>query len=412
MSTMSKTVSVTAADGGIFNAYLALPEAGGRGPGLVLLQEIFGVNRHLRELADRYAEEGYVTIAPDLFWRIEPGVELGYSEAEIKAAFDYYGRFDADQAVKDIADTVRALRATAECNGKVGAIGFCLGGMLAYLTAARCNIEAAVSYYGVGIEKRLNETGAVRCPLHFGELDQFVPAAARDAVAVAFKERDDVELYVYPGADHAFNNPVRPAYDRFAASLAHSRTLGMLRHAIGPRFDLSALWERHADLEFKYHDAEGTMATMVERPYVNHVPTMTGGLGQQELFRFYKNHFIPKLPRDLKMIPVSRTVGPDRVVDEFLFCFTHDIEIDFLLPGIAPTGKYVEIPTVAIVQFRGGKLVHEHIHWDQATALVQLGLIDPENLPTAGRETAEKLVDEARPSNTLMRRWKESEPGR
>jgi carboxymethylenebutenolidase len=98
------------------------------------------------------------------------------------------------------------------------------------------------------------------------------------------------------------------------------------------------------------------------------------------------------------------------VVDEFLLCFTHDIEIDFLLPGIAPTGKYVEIPTVAIVQFRGGKLVHEHIHWDQATALVQLGLLDPENLPTAGRETAEKLVDETRPSNTLMRRWKESEP--
>ena len=201
MSITSKTVSVTAADGGVFNAYLALPE-GGRGPALVLLQEIFGVNRHLRELADRYAEEGYVTIAPNLFWRIQPGVELGYSEAEIKAAFDFYGRFDPDQAIKDVADTVRALRAMPECNGKVGAIGFCLGGMLAYLTAARCNIEAAVSYYGVGIEKRLNETGAVRCPmvLHFGESDRFVQAAARDAVAAAFKERDDVEVYIYPGA--------------------------------------------------------------------------------------------------------------------------------------------------------------------------------------------------------------------
>ena len=180
MSITSKPLRVTAADGGVFNAYLALPE-GGRGPALVLLQEIFGVNRHLRELADRYAEEGYVTIAPDLFWRIQPGVELGYSEAEIKAAFDFYGRFDADQAIKDVADTICALRAMPECNGKVGAIGFCLGGMLAYLTAARCNIEAAVSYYGAGIEKRLNETGAVRCPmvLHFGELDRFVPAEAR-----------------------------------------------------------------------------------------------------------------------------------------------------------------------------------------------------------------------------------------
>ena len=411
MSITSKTVHVTAADGGVFNAYLALPE-GARGPGLVLLQEIFGVNRHLRELADRYAEEGYVTIAPDLFWRIEPGVDLGYSEAEIKAAFDFYGRFDPDQAIKDVADTIRALRAMPECNGKVGAIGFCLGGLLAYLTAARCNIEAAVSYYGVGIETRLNEAGAVRCPmvLHFGELDRFVPAAARDAVAAAFAERDDIEVYVYPGADHAFNNPVRPSYDRFAASLAHSRTIGILHQTMGPRFDLSALWERHSDLEFKLHDAEGTMATMVDRPYVNHVPTMTGGVGQQELHRFYKNHFIPKLPKDLKFIPVSRTVGTDRLVDEFLLCFTHDIEIDFLLPGVAPTGRYVEIPAVAIIQFRGGKLVHEHIHWDQATALVQLGLLDPKGLPTAGRETAEKLVDETRPSNTLMKRWKESEP--
>ena len=410
MSITSKIVSVTAADGGVFNAYLALPESG-RAPGLVLLQEIFGVNRHLRELADRYAEEGYVTIAPDLFWRMQPGVDLGYSEAEIKVAFDFFGRFDPDQAIKDVADTVHALRAMNECNGKVGAIGFCLGGMLTYLAAARCNIEAAVSYYGVGIEKRLNEAGAVRCPmmLHFGELDKSVPGAARDAVATALKERDDIEVHVYPGADHGFNNPVRPSYDRFAASLAHSRTIGMLRQAIGPRFDLSTLWERHADLEFKHHDAEGTMTTMVDRPYVNHVPTMTGGVGQQELYRFYKNHFIPKLPRDLKIIPVSRTVGPDRLVDEILFCFTHDVEIDFLLPGIPPTGKYVEIPTVAIVQFRGGKLAHEHIHWDQATALVQLGLLDPKNLPVAGRETAQKLVDETQPSNTLMKRWKESE---
>jgi carboxymethylenebutenolidase len=411
MSITSKTVSVTAADGGVFNAYLALPESG-RGPGLVLLQEIFGVNRYIREIADRYAEEGYVTIAPDLFWRIQPGIELGYSEAEITAAFDFRSRFDPDQAIKDVADTIRALRAMPECNGKIGALGFCLGGMLAYLTAARCNIDVAVSYYGVGIETRLNETGAMRCPmvLHFGESDERVPAAARDAVTAAFKERDDVEIYLYPGAGHGFNNPMRPTYDRFAASLAHSRTIGVLRQAIGPRFDLSALWEQHADLEFKYHDADGTMATMVDRPYVNHVPTMTGGVGQQELYRFYKNHFIPKLPKDLKIIPVSRTIGPDRVVDEILFCFTHDIEIDFLLPGIPPTGKYVEIPTVAIVQFRGGKLAHEHIHWDQATALVQLGLLDPKKLPVAGRETAEKIVDETRPSNTLMKRWKESEP--
>ena len=174
--------------------------------------------------------------------------------------------------------------------------------------------------------------------------------------------------------------------------------------------DLAALWEAHCRYEFETRDVDATMATMVKTPYVNHVPTLTGGVGQAELHRFYKNHFIPKLPKDTKFIPVSRTIGADRVVDEFLLCFTHDIEIDFLLPGVAPTGKYVEIPTVAIVQFRGDKLVHEHIHWDQATALVQLGLLDPKNLPIAGHETAEKLIDETRPSNTLMKRWKESEP--
>lgn len=406
----AKTISVRAADGGTFNAYLAVPESGS-GPGLVLLQEIFGVNRHIRELADRYAEEGYVTIAPDLFWRIQPGVELDYSDDGIKKAFDYYGRFDVDQAIKDVADTIEALRATAECNGRVGAIGFCLGGLLAYLTAARCNVEASVGYYGVGIETKLNEAGAIRCPmvLHFGGEDRFVPSEAREAVAAAFEGRDDIEICTYPDADHAFNNPVRPSYDRFAASLAHSRTIGLLRHAIGPRFDLSALWERHADLEFKFRDADETMTTMIDRPYVNHVPTMTGGVGQRELHRFYKHHFIPKLPADTKIVPISRTIGPDRLVDEILFCFTHDREIDFLLPGIPPTGKYVEIPTVAIVQFRGGKLCHEHIHWDQATALVQLGLLDPKGLPTAGHETVEKLIDETRPSNTLMKRWKESE---
>lgn len=408
---VSKTLPMTAADGGTFNAYVAVPESGS-GPGLVLLQEIFGVNRHIRDLADLYAAEGYVTIAPDLFWRIQPGVQLGFSDADFKKAFALYERFDVDQAIKDVADTIKALRTVAGCDGKVGAIGFCLGGLLAYLTAARCSVEAAVSYYGVGIETRLNEAPAVRCPMvmHFGGEDQFVPAAARDAISSAFKGRDEIEIYTYEGADHAFNNPERPSYDRFAAMVAGSRTLGLLRHAIGPRYDLAALWERHADLEFKFRDPEGTMKTMVAEPYVNHVPTMTGGVGQRELYRFYKNHFIPRLPKDTKIVPVSRTIGADRLVDEFTLCFTHDCEIDFLLPGIPPTGKYVEIPTVVIVQFRGDKLAHEHIHWDQATALTQLGLIDPKGLPTAGRETAEKLRDEKLPSNTLMRRWRESEP--
>jgi carboxymethylenebutenolidase len=137
---------------------------------------------------------------------------------------------------------------------------------------------------------------------------------------------------------------------------------------------------------------------------------MTGGVGQRELARFYANHFIPKLPADTKLVPISRTVGADRVVDEMLFCFTHDVEIDFMLPGVPPTGRYVEVPTVAIVNFCGDKLYHEHIYWDQASVLVQIGLIDPKGLPVAGIETAKKLRDESEPSNTLMQRWAESAP--
>jgi len=160
--------------------------------------------------------------------------------------------------------------------------------------------------------------------------------------------------------------------------------------------------------EFGTRDVPATMKTMVAEPYVNHVPTMTGGVGARDLARFYANHFIPKCPKDTKLVPISRTIGADRLVDEMLFCFTHDIEIDWMLPGMKPTGKYVEVPLVAIVNFRGDKLYHEHIYWDQASVLVQIGLIDPMNLPIAGIATAKKLVDETLPSNTLMRRWKES----
>ncbi|HVC45397.1 MAG TPA: hypothetical protein VND20_11320 [Candidatus Binataceae bacterium] len=189
---------------------------------------------------------------------------------------------------------------------------------------------------------------------------------------------------------------------------AYFHTIARLRRALGPRYDLEALWEQHTAFEFGQRDAAATMATMVAEPYVNHVPTMTGGYGQHELLRFYANHFIPTLPRDIKLVPISRTVGTDRLVDEFILCFTHDIEIDWMLPGVAPTGKYVEVPTVAIVQFRGNRLYNEHIYWDQATVMVQLGLLDPAGLPVAGIETARKMRDERRPSNTLMARWKTS----
>jgi len=177
---------------------------------------------------------------------------------------------------------------------------------------------------------------------------------------------------------------------------------------MGPHYDLEALWEQHTLYEFGTRDVAATMQTMVAEPYVNHIPVMTGGVGGEELARFYAHHFIPKCPADFKLTPISRTVGADRLVDEMLVSFTHDVEIDWMLPGVPPTGKYVEVPTIAIVNFRGDKLYHEHIYWDQASVLVQIGLLDPAGLPVAGVESARKLVDETRPSNMLMKRWGES----
>jgi len=176
-----------------------------------------------------------------------------------------------------------------------------------------------------------------------------------------------------------------------------------------PAHDLAALWEEHCRHEFETRNVDATMATMVASPYVNHVPTMTGGVGHDQLKRFYKYHFIGANPPDTELRPVSRTVGADQIVDEMVFSFTHTSGVDWMLPGIAPTGRRVEIPLVAIVRFFDGKVAHEHIYWDQASVLVQIGLLDPKGLPVAGIETARKVLDKTQPSNTLMARWASSE---
>ncbi len=174
--------------------------------------------------------------------------------------------------------------------------------------------------------------------------------------------------------------------------------------------DLVSLWEEHCRLEFEMRDVDGVMATMVDAPYVNHIPTMTGGVGHDQLKRFYKYHFIGGNPPDTTLTPISRTVGADRVVDEMLFRFTHTTTVDWMLPGVAPTGRTVEVALVAIVQFQGDKLVHEHIYWDQASVLVQVGLLDPAGLPVVGAQAARKVTDPALPSNELMHEaWSASE---
>lgn len=401
----SQFIEIPAADGsGTFRGYLALPSAG-TGPGLVIAQEIFGVNATMREVADAYAQEGYVALVPDLFWRQQPGIELGYTPDDWQRAFALYKGFDEARGVDDIQAAISVLRQRAEVpGGQVGVLGFCLGGKLAYLAACRTDADVAVGYYGVGIEAALDEAARVKVPLllHIAEKDGFCPPEARAQIVQALAGHPKVQLQVYPGVDHAFARTGGEHYHRSSALLAHERSIATLKAAIGPHYDLAALWDKHCEYEFGLRDVDATMATMVDQPYVNHIPTMTGGVGYEKLHHFYTHHFVNSNPPDTALVPISRTVGATQVVDEMLFSFTHTSEIPWMLPGVKPTGKRVEVPLLAVVKFRGDKLCHEHIYWDQASVLVQVGLLDPRLLPVAGVETARKLVDESLPSNTLM----------
>jgi carboxymethylenebutenolidase len=168
--------------------------------------------------------------------------------------------------------------------------------------------------------------------------------------------------------------------------------------------DIGAVFDEHVAAEFVDMDLEATMATMTDEPYVNHVPVMTGGVGREEVRSFYGQHFIGKWPEDVEITPVSRTVGENQVVDELVLAFTHDVEMPQLLPGVAPTGRHVRLPFCVVVGFADGKVAHEHIYWDQASLLVQVGLLDQASLPVTGAEQAEAILDvRSRPLNGLIR---------
>lgn len=402
-------VEIQAADGGTFGAYLARP-AKGSGPGLVLLQEIFGVTSDIQAMADMFAEEGYVVAAPDIFWRTEPRLNLRHEGEDMQRAIRLGQGLDDAQAIADIGDVVAALKAMEFCKGGIGVLGHCMGARLAVGAALAGHVDCAAAYYPVGLKRVLKDGDVIPVPtvIHVGTEDPYMGADEVAGLLKRFQDNHEIEIYSYPGAGHAFANPGRDTYVKPASDMAYSRSLAVLRKVIGPWYDLNALWEAHRACEFETRDADETMKTMVAEPYVNHIPTLTGGYGKKLLRRFYANHFIPKNPEDIKGIPISRTVGADRVVNEVILCFTHDIEMDWMLPGVPPTGKYVEIPFVSVIHFRGDKLFNEHIYWDQASVLVQLGLLDPRGLPITGVATAKKVFDPSLPSNELMPNWPES----
>jgi carboxymethylenebutenolidase len=172
---------------------------------------------------------------------------------------------------------------------------------------------------------------------------------------------------------------------------------------MGRSADIAAVFDEHMAAEFAQRDLDATMATMSNDPHVYHVPVMTGGVGSDDVRRFYGQHFIGKWPQDTEITPISRTVSEDQVVDEVVASFTHDIEMDQLLPRVPPTGRSVRLPVCVVMKIEGGKVVHEHVYWDQASLLVQVGLLDPADLPVTGAEQADNLFDpRARPMNELM----------
>jgi carboxymethylenebutenolidase len=393
-------LKITSFDGGEFDAYVALP-ASGYGPGIVVLQEIFGVNQYLRDVAGWYAAHGFVAVVPDLFWRIQPGIELSDRGDDWKRAIELYQKIDEAKAVEDAGATLEFLRKHPACSGRAGALGFCMGGNLAYLLSVRFKPDCAVSYYGVSIEKSLDEAKNLNNPLllHIGGLDKFCPPEAQAQIHAALDANPLVTIHDYPGMDHAFARTGGEHYDAAAAEIANLRTLEFLvSHLAGAgcasaQQVLSQRWDDHVKYEFATRNTDDTLETMVVDSYVNHVPVMTGGVGHEELREFYSKDFIPQMPPDTAMTPVSRTIGVNQIVDEMVFEFTHTIKMDWMLPGVEPTGKHVKVALVVIVHFRDGKLAHEHIYWDQASVLAQLGLIDTSKLPVVGVESAEKVLN-------------------
>ena len=236
--TRRRWIDVPSFDGGTFAAWLALPPetpARAPAPAIVVLQEIWGVNAHIRSVAAQYASDGYVVLAPDLFWRLQRRVDLGYDEAATRQAFGFRKAIDLDLADRDIEATATLLRAMPEVAGGVGVVGYCMGGLLAYRAAATGAADCAVSYYGGGIAQQLDRAASIAVPMamHFGERDPHITAEHVASIRAALAGRPEVRIDTYPAADHGFNCWARPSYHQPSASLAHGRSLAFLATHLG-----------------------------------------------------------------------------------------------------------------------------------------------------------------------------------
>lgn len=224
-------IEIKAHDGGTFKAYVAFPDVT-PAPSVIMIQEIFGINQEMRDKCDAMADQGYIGIAPDLFWRIEPGIELVDSvQEQLERAFQLFGEFDQAMGLKDLESTLSTIRDYEKCNGQVGCVGYCLGGKMAYMMAANTDVDASVSYYGVGLETMLDDAENFQKPvlMHIAGDDEFVPKDAQEKIIETMKDNEYAETYRYAGMDHAFARGNGMHYNKEAATLANGRTATFLK---------------------------------------------------------------------------------------------------------------------------------------------------------------------------------------
>jgi carboxymethylenebutenolidase len=367
-------------------ANILVPDCGS-GPGLLLLADGTVPDGAVQARARLFAEEGYVVAA----LRGTPGA------SEVREA--------------DVRDAAARLTDRAEVTG--GPVCVAHGDIAAAALDAAEAFAALVVFDAPGIPGRSggadsadgsDDPASLPCPVvfQFGTRDAPDAAAAAARLAGRLNSGNGSRLHVWPDAAPGFALPGHAAFDRRIDSLAHTRTLEVIRRVAGPYYDYEALFAEHIRHEFETRDVDATMATMIADPYVNHVATLAGGVGHDMLKRFYKYHFVDQNSRERTSTTVSMTPGPDRVVLELVVRFRHDAVLDRYFPGIAPTGKMVELATLLVVKFRGDKVCHEHIYWDQGSALKQIGVLETGDLPVAGPEAARKVLDEHLPSNIFM----------
>lgn len=224
-----KELVITTSDNDEYSGYLTLPKKA-QGIGIVLLHEIYGINKSICEVADNYAQEGFAVVVPDLFWRLKPHVKLDYSDLD--EAFEYYHHFNLEQGIQDVEAAVNTLREHPSCNGVVASLGFSFGGKLSFLLAAKQAVDAAVAFYGNGIVEHLDAAENISSPLqlHFAEEDEIVPLEQVEQIRRALQDDRKKEIYLYPDAEHGFYDHLRPCYDAKAAELSQRRTLKFLNH--------------------------------------------------------------------------------------------------------------------------------------------------------------------------------------